>query len=92
MPRTKANLPAARAKNHAPVAPPDLWEQIDREVAAYSATPPPGSFTVKEFATRYGMTIGAASHQTQRLINEGLIEDVGRYGDRRARYFKVLTQ
>lgn len=52
---TKRNVRAPGGGRHKPVAPSDLWLQMDALVPTKVKTPPPDSFTAGEFKERKGL-------------------------------------
>jgi predicted HTH transcriptional regulator len=63
-----------------PVPPPDLWEALDREVAETFTPAPPGSFTYKSYAARYGLSRMCATNQVKKLVEKGVVVCLGQYG------------
>lgn len=67
-----------------PKAPPDLWAQMDalRETVLRHIEPPPGSFTVSDYAQRYKVCESTAKVQIMRLCHSGKLRMAGRIGKR----------
>jgi len=73
-----------------PKPPSDLWERLDAEYS--HRTRPENSFTIGEYAKRYGITHSAAEVAIDRLEVAGVIECVGRYGSRNARHYTMKAK
>ena len=71
-----------------PKPPKDLWEKLDAEHK--SNVPPPNTFSINDYADRYSMTYSEGQSAVQRLLRRGIIEDVGKFGPRRTRHYRVL--
>jgi hypothetical protein len=65
--------PTARSHNEfvKPLAPPDLWEQLDKLVPNRVASPPENSFTVEEFSKRKGLSDSHARKVVNDLCRKG---------------------
>ncbi len=72
----KKAVPAARAKSHAPVAPSDLWVQLDAIVLQHKEHPK-NSFTVAEFADKYGLPRSTAKYRINSLLLANKIRKIG---------------
>lgn len=70
-----------------PVPPADLWERLDAEVSRMNAEAPEGAFTIPMFRERYRVTEMVARRMVGNLCRDGIIREVGRFGNRNSRYF-----
>ena len=57
-----------------PFPPPDLWEKLDAAKREIVPERPPGSFTVQDYRTRYGVPRATAQDQLQKLCDSGKVE------------------
>jgi Fic family protein len=73
--------------NAKPVAPVDLWQQMDELVAETGYKRPEDHFTMAEFRQRYDLTSGAAEARLDRLVAIGKVEKI-KVGSRN--YYKVI--
>lgn len=75
----RALQPPARADNK-PVAPTDLWERLNKEVAALQGQPiglrPPDSFTVEEYAAACQRSKDWAHDKLTVLFKRGILKRV----------------
>lgn len=68
----------SRAK---PAPPADFWSALDAARAeTLSVAPPPGAFTVRQYAERYGHPYSTAKCQMQRLVASDVVIDLGAFG------------
>jgi hypothetical protein len=71
------------------------WDALDRARAARAipnlkAKPPEGSFTVKEYAARYGLGVGGAQRQIDNLTGLGVLKRLGVFGPKKAGYYQLV--
>jgi hypothetical protein len=93
MPNPKGALPSSSRKGNVavkPVPPPDLWEQIESDMAALAAPAPlpEGAFRVKELMERFGLTINQANRKLQVLQSAGKMK---RFGHGKTSYYMRVT-
>jgi hypothetical protein len=72
----KRTLQPTRSGSDKPVAPPDLWAQMDALLPNHKATRPPNSFTVQEFAKRKGISRVHAATILVELMSAGKLTRV----------------
>ena len=85
-------LSAARAESNTPRVPANFWERLDEQTAEMHRVPPEESFTIAEYASRYGITHSVAHRQLEHLAQKGIVEEVGTFGCRHARYFILVNK
>ena len=66
--------------NDKPKPTPDIWEKLDAEYAQNK--PPSDTITATQYAERFGTSHAIATGALRRLVREGKMEAVGRYGSR----------
>ncbi len=77
-------------KYTAPVAPDDIWEQLERvRREALEQERPQDSFTVLEYAERFGLPERTAYAQVKKLLAKGRIELAGSFGHQR--YYRLKS-
>lgn len=76
MPNKVRNLQASKTANSKPVAPLDLWEQLDRLAAEVSGDGPAGEgwFTPLEYSAQRNLAERTALARLQRLYRAGKLE------------------
>ena len=65
-----------KRQSEKPVAPIDIWEQMDALVPNQVAAPPPNSFTIDMFAERRGFSPSWAAKVVGKLVKQGKLTRV----------------
>jgi hypothetical protein len=73
---SKGNVRLTCSRDNKPVAPPDIWAQMDALVPNKQATPPTNGFTIDMFAERKGYKHSQASKVLGALLREGKLTRV----------------
>lgn len=76
MPNKVRDLQAPQKASSKPVAPPDLWEQLDELYSRHQASSPPGEgwVTAGEYASRFHISKRAALDRLSKLHQAGKLE------------------
>ncbi len=66
-----------------PQPPEDLWEKLDeaRAQLPVKREPPEGSFSISDYAKKYGIARPTAGDQVRKLLHKGLLEVAGSVGN-----------
>lgn len=81
--RAKTNLRSTRAKADAavkPRPPRDLWDALARARQQFTEAAPPGSFSVTDYAEKFGLSRKRATYQIEKLVSDGVLKFVARVG------------
>ena len=81
------DIPVAGAKDNAPVAPDNLWELIDADYQSH--VPPPDTFTILDVVARYNISYMVATGMVERMMREGKVELIGKFGNRYTKHYRV---
>lgn len=76
MPRDKRDVRSTASGSDRPVAPPDLWAQMDALAPNLVATPPANAFTTDMFAERRGLSQHISQRTLAKLVKEGRLTRV----------------
>jgi hypothetical protein len=74
----KGVVQLAPSGDNKPVAPPNLWEQLDA-LRPKEPVRPEGSFTATEYQRKFDITPGKAKVQLNRMLAEGKLVRQGIY-------------
>ena len=73
---SKRNVLAPGSGDNKPVAPPDIWEQMDALAPSQRAVPPHDSFTAEMFGERKGYCVAHARAILRELFKAGKLTRV----------------
>lgn len=93
MPDNKEALSSPRAKgNKALIPPANLWDALEQARTQTMPEPPEGSFSIEEYRIRFNIaTTARASGEIRRLVRDGKIREVGRFGSRNEYMYTLVT-
>jgi Fic family protein len=66
------------------------WAALDGERRArlQNQNPPAGAFSSKEYSIRFHLGKHAAQYELNKLVAEGILSELGRFGPTRLSYFE----
>jgi hypothetical protein len=73
---SKGNVRATGSRDNKPVAPPDIWAQMDALVPTQQASAPANSFTAEMFSERKGYSIAHGRVVLRDLLKQGKLTRV----------------
>ena len=68
-----------------PRPPEDLWQKLDeaRAQLPVQREPPAGSFSISDYAAKYGLARATAGDQVRNLTSKGILEVAGVIGNQK---------
>ena len=76
MPRNQRNVLAPASGGDKPVAPDDLWAQMDSLLPSHYSAPPANAFSIEMFADRKGLSISQSNKILIKLAKDGKLTKV----------------
>jgi hypothetical protein len=92
----KKNLrPAGASRNESlkPRPPKDFWDALNKERrrTLQNQEAPPGSFSTVDYQRRFHVNGHRARYELTKLVVDGIIADLGRFGPTRLHYYEYCA-